>query len=627
MLKSRRPGPGATTRLQKEMIISTFLGVFLVSMVRFPFFVSGSLHDAIKDGNLDLVSKLLHDKNVDVNAYDTDGMTALGLAIKTSAGSLDLTKTTKIINILLSDPKIDVNKGHINGDSPLHLAVEAMQIPILKLLLAVSDVQVNQTTPSSAYCTPLLAAIHKMAKDQHVEAKNTCILLLSNSKIDINVSCGHFYPLLEAIRFTNDFIVSRMIQMSIPNPNVVDHEGNSALFLALDSKKILPNTFKKLCTICNNDYQDSAGNTILHRTSAEIADPTVRKYLQSIAETGKASWNIANHEGDLPSHIFLEKMIILTEVEWGFGNAKVMEALEKQDAKVFDYPGKNGDTLIHLLLKFILSRKRYLDDISRLPASIKHFLSVTRFNANAQNAVGETVFHLLVDCPSAEFTESFLQWISPNKIDISIKSNTGMTAIQAAMEKGNLHMIQHLFRSSFDETNAIEAFKQLGPRLSSQFVSDLLNVSLQKRWHDFTAILIDPDQNGLSKELLIYSEEFLSVTMLQKNIKGFQLLWPFYQNSKLTDAILQEALKCGVQEIYETFESHGGYDMSGPQSYTKAHWAARHGWIDYLKGLLDNSSFDINMQNEHGESLLHAALKGEDVDKRAQVVNFLLESE
>ena len=83
---------------------------------------------ASKDGNQAQILKLLLKPDIDVNASDEDGMTALHYAV--------MHHSSKVVEQLLRKQNIDANKINNQGKSPLHLAAEYPNKTIIDALIS-----------------------------------------------------------------------------------------------------------------------------------------------------------------------------------------------------------------------------------------------------------------------------------------------------------------------------------------------------------------------------------------------------------------------------------------------------------------------------------------------------------
>ena len=107
------------------------------------------LHTASSEGNAKIVQSLLNKKNIDINAKDSRGFTALIWA--SYYGRLDVAK-------LLAEGKgIDANvRARPRERTALHYASETDNADLVKVLLGIRTIEINTTDHD--VCTPLYYA-------------------------------------------------------------------------------------------------------------------------------------------------------------------------------------------------------------------------------------------------------------------------------------------------------------------------------------------------------------------------------------------------------------------------------------------------------------------------------------
>ncbi len=93
------------------------------------------LHIACQQENRDLVQTLLWRSSLDINAMSKDGETALHIVTNTISE-----KSIAIAQLLISDPRIEINKPNADGNSCLHLACIRDNSEIIKKLLTHNDI-------------------------------------------------------------------------------------------------------------------------------------------------------------------------------------------------------------------------------------------------------------------------------------------------------------------------------------------------------------------------------------------------------------------------------------------------------------------------------------------------------
>jgi len=129
-----------------------FLKVFVVLIFAQSTFIvlsATELHDAIKNGEIERVRRLVEQRQIDVNAFDESGEAALHCAMG---------KDVAIVEELLKHPRINVNCeiAAVGGEyapwTALHLAAFLGKLSIIKALFERKDLEVIDTvlkTPGS----------------------------------------------------------------------------------------------------------------------------------------------------------------------------------------------------------------------------------------------------------------------------------------------------------------------------------------------------------------------------------------------------------------------------------------------------------------------------------------------
>lgn len=153
-----------------------------------------ALHNACIIGDLYLVKILLTIPNIEVNqqsimfvhdiAQDYDGLTALEIDIRYGH--------SKIVSLLLSNPKIDVNKkSRWKGNPPLSIAAKFNNIRATKLLLARKDIYVNAQNHDVYKMNNGLTLADGREAPLHIACMYNRVeivkLLLKHPDIDVNI--------------------------------------------------------------------------------------------------------------------------------------------------------------------------------------------------------------------------------------------------------------------------------------------------------------------------------------------------------------------------------------------------------------------------------------------------------
>ena len=253
------------------------------------------LFNAVKDGDLERVKKLLKKPNIfkklfkksninpsiDVNQADSVGSTPLSVAAEN--GELE------IVKFLLTVPDIDVNKADNHETTPLYYAAEHSELEIVRLLLTVPGIDVNKATTGGE--TPLYAA----ADDTRRGDTNIVRLLLTVPGIDVNkatIKNGET-PLYAAASRDHPKIVKLLLTVpGIDINKATIKDGKTAFDIAIEKKnrEVINNFLKynnKITEYTPNSNQVFISEDVLttktparfHRTNLENLTKIIPKGL------------------------------------------------------------------------------------------------------------------------------------------------------------------------------------------------------------------------------------------------------------------------------------------------------------------------------------------------------------
>ena len=130
-----------------------------------------ALSQACTQNHVDVIKLLLQENSIDVNRPDTgNGSTALFYSCQNG----HVASTC----LLLNDTRVDVHRSRTtDGFSPLHISCQQGHIDVVKRLLGIKDININQTNNEDA--TPLFLS----SMEGHIDIVH---LLLQQPDIDIN---------------------------------------------------------------------------------------------------------------------------------------------------------------------------------------------------------------------------------------------------------------------------------------------------------------------------------------------------------------------------------------------------------------------------------------------------------
>jgi ankyrin repeat protein len=127
------------------------------------------LYLAVKGKNIQIISKILEMEDLDINAINNEGMTALEVAI--TQGSLP------IFNLLVTRGA-NVAQINSNGDSILHLAALKRQMPIIQRILEMNILNINVVNEESGEA-PLHVALHEVAERDNASSADVIAIFAS----------------------------------------------------------------------------------------------------------------------------------------------------------------------------------------------------------------------------------------------------------------------------------------------------------------------------------------------------------------------------------------------------------------------------------------------------------------
>ena len=154
---------------------------------------SGQITDFAKAAKFDDVStvKSLLAKGVNPNTVDANGNPMLILAIKD--------RSTNVIDLLLGNPKIDVDLSNKSGETPLMIASIEGNLPLVKTLVLKNKALIDHIS-----WTPL----HYACAKGHLEVAQ---FLIANGAIVDSMSLGNTTPLMMAVQSGNEQLVKLLL--------------------------------------------------------------------------------------------------------------------------------------------------------------------------------------------------------------------------------------------------------------------------------------------------------------------------------------------------------------------------------------------------------------------------------
>lgn len=210
------------------------------------------IHTAAAQDRVDIMGRLVEQYGAEVDAARRDGMTPLHIACREGY--------TDMVQWLLSTGKVDVNRGceyaFVSGIRPLHFALQAYAVTIVRFLLAVPTIDADAR--NSRLETPL----HNAAASVCTESAR---LLLDTEHVDVNArNITSRTPLHEAFHpgsgttYSNHRVplVRELLKRSELDLDAQDTDGLTPLHLAMqcgdqDVAQLLLDTGKVDQTVVN----------------------------------------------------------------------------------------------------------------------------------------------------------------------------------------------------------------------------------------------------------------------------------------------------------------------------------------------------------------------------------------
>lgn len=176
--------------------INKYVALFALTLLITPFLnaqTTGQIADFAKAAKFDDVTivKSLLSKGVNPNSVDANGTPMLILAIKD--------RSNNVIELLLKDPKIDVDLSNKSGETPLMIASIDGNLPLVKTL-----VLQNKALLDHISWTPL----HYACAKGHLEVAQ---FLIANGATVDSMSLGNTTPLMMAVQSGNEQLVKLLL--------------------------------------------------------------------------------------------------------------------------------------------------------------------------------------------------------------------------------------------------------------------------------------------------------------------------------------------------------------------------------------------------------------------------------
>ena len=327
---------------------------------------------ATRQGHIAVVETLLRQPGIDVNKAGKKGDTALHVAAR--EGNLN------IVRALLACPEIRVNQVAEDGMTLLHNAI-GRGLDVLRELLSVRDLNINELFHGDSVLH--ISALNALEED--VEA------LLGYPGIDVNqVNIKGRTALHNAVdRMNSDAsLVAILLRKAGIDVNKADHQGKTALHYAVNHWHV--QNIKALVEKGGIDVNalDGEGNTPLHLAIRRAIFSDVRALEALLAHpeidldkpnrAGKSAWVLAIEKDGLSNILILSLLLHKVGVN--------VEGLSNGYAELLTYAAARRDMA---LTNFLLERnpRLYRDEALSRAAQAGHTEIVERLASNWQPSV------------------------------------------------------------------------------------------------------------------------------------------------------------------------------------------------------------------------------------------------
>jgi ankyrin repeat protein len=549
---------------------------------------------ALAYGRLKTAELLLNDTSLNLNADDNKYDIKLPLHVAARGGFV------RIVKLLLSSGRVDVNKVDRDGQQALHHACVEGHASIVELLLpVVHDHDVRDHNGE----TPLQQAVVR----EHTAVVK---LLLESGKCDPNLpdELG-LTPLWYAIKNVHDTIFKLLLNSGKIDVNKVDLDGKQALHHACAAghasivELLLP-------VVHDHDVRDHDGETPLQRAVVREHTAVVKLLLES----GKCDPNLPDELGLTPlwyaiknAHNAIFKLLL--------NSGKVDADLTGRDGRtMLSYAAEVGDELvIKLLLGSSKVNPNRRDGWNRTPLSYaieKRHIAVVKLlfesgkvdvDADLLDQFGRTWLSHAAETKYSAVLERLLE-----SSDADLKDQYGRTWLSYAAEIGDESSIKLLLGSS-----------KVNPDIRDGSNRTPLSYAIEKGHIAVVKLLLDSGKVDGDAELIDQSgRTWLSHAAEERHpVVVKQLLES--SDTDLTDQYgrtwLSYAAEGGDEAFVEQLLDSGkaNPDSMDNSSRTPLSYAAEKGHVAVVKLLLENDKVDINSMDKDGRTPLSYATAGE----------------
>ncbi|KNC48446.1 uncharacterized protein AMSG_04892 [Thecamonas trahens ATCC 50062] len=399
-------------------------------------------------GDVTLVEFLLHLEDLDVNARNYDGASALHFA----AGWGQAEVIELLLSSPLSGPVIDVNSISKMGCSPLYMAAERNHVAAVDVLLTAPDIDVNLTGDMN---TPL----HVAAALGYVDVVAS---LVSHPRVDLN-AVGHMNctPLLMA---SSAEVLDVILSADGVDVNCSDQDGITLLYFAAQRSDV--KTVRKLLSMPGinvSPVESINGKTPLRVAADKGSSEIVRLLLEvcepeAVNDVAADEFSILQSAAEYGHTGVVRELVAIPALDVNAKNAKdgltaLHYAAAKGHAGVVAALLDRHDLDVNILNRHMCTAL-YTAAMHNHEAVVADLLARGRnIDVNLPDSHKYTPCHIAVDKNNLDVVMTLLD--NP-ECNINAPAEMGLTPLHAAAYRGNAEVVRVLLLAPALDVNAMD---------------------------------------------------------------------------------------------------------------------------------------------------------------------------
>ena len=591
------------------------------------------LHLVCEEGDLELVSLILSDREYRSDMQCSDGKTPLHSVC--SSKMVSVSKRSKIVTMLLAHQPSLVSAIDNTGRTALHFAVTTGDSETMSLLLSTKASLINVQDDQCQ--TPLHYACLKTRESNEEVVK----LLLAYNKCDPNVvdKYGNT-PLQRALFEQNYKAVKQFLLSSKYNPNT-NINGYTPLHFVCEEGDLELVSLILSDREYRSDMQCSDGKTPLHSaySSSKVSFPKRLKIVRMLLAHQPSLVSAIDNTGRTVLHFAVTT-----------GDSETMSLLLSTEASLINVQDDHGQTPLHYaclntrgsnkeVIKLLLARNEcdphIVDNNGNTPLqmvlsrqnhrAVKQFLLSSKYNPNT-NINGYTPLHLVCKEGDLELVSLIL---SDREYRSDMQCSDGKTPLHSVCSSSKVSVSKRLkivrkllahqpsLVSAIDNTGCT-ALHFAVTRGDSETVSlllatkaSLINVQddqCQTPLH-YACLNTRNNQEKVIKLLLTYNK--CDPNVVDK-----------YGNTPLQRALSEQNYKA-VRLLLLSSKCNPNTNING---YSPLHLVCEEGDLELVSLILSDREYRSDMQCSDGKTPLHSVCSSSkvSVSKRSKIVRILL---